>query len=87
MYSSTFFCIKLAVYCVGLELQLYLSSLTSPVYTSQERANVSTLFDVGAIIGSMFLGIASDKLFVKRSPVAFSAAIVANILGYVLTFY
>lgn len=84
LYSATFFCIKLAVYGVGLELQLYLKYAG---YSDIERPNVATLFDVGAIVGSMFLGLASDKLFVKRSPVAFTAALIATVLAYILTFY
>lgn len=42
--------------------------------------------DIGAVIGSTSMGYISDKLNGKRSPVAFVAVILANLMIYILTF-
>ena len=83
LYSSAFFCLKFAVYSMLLWLQLYLRAVN---FTTYESANVSTLFDVGALLGSMALGYLSDKLWAKRSPVAFGAILVSIALSYIITF-
>lgn len=50
-------------------------------YSVYQIANLSSFFDSGAIIGSFTLGYLSDKLYSKRSPIAFLAVIGATILG------
>ena len=43
--------------------------------------------DVGAIIGSTSMGYISDRLYGKRTPVAFVAVVLANVTIYLITFY
>ena len=49
-------------------------------------ANLSTVFDCGAIVGSIFLGVLSDLTYGKRSPISLFAIICSIIIAYVLTF-
>ena len=57
------------------------------MFTKHQSANVSTCFDSGALVGSIILGILSDRLFVKRSPVVLGAAIMACLVSYFVTFF
>ncbi len=38
------------------------------------------------MVGSTSLGYISDRLYAKRSPIAFIAIVIASILSYTLTF-
>ena len=55
-------------------------------YSKSESANVDTCFDVGSILGSMVLGALSDRIFNKRSPVAFTGIIIAAAIVFTITF-
>jgi sugar phosphate permease len=68
-----------------LWLQLYLKEELN--YTVQMGANISTVLDVGAMIGSTSMGYISDKLYGKRAPVAFVAVIFSNIVVYNIAFF
>jgi sugar phosphate permease len=68
-----------------LWLQLYLKEELS--YTVQMGANISTVLDIGAMIGSTSMGYISDRLYGKRAPVAFAAVICANIVVYNIAFF
>lgn len=85
LYSSAFFCTKMAVFCLLLILPTFLKK-SDLHYKDADVANVSTLIDVGAMLGSMALGYCSDLLHGKRSPVALCAVIFSMILTYTLTF-
>lgn len=44
------------------------------------------MVDVGAILGSMALGLLSDLMYGKRSPVAMIAVVSATAISYVIVF-
>lgn len=67
-----------------LWLHLYLQG--ELLYTKQESANVSAVFDTGAMIGSVALGYISDRVYRTRSPVAFVAIIFATAFSYIISF-
>ena len=85
LYAASFFCIKFAVYGVFLNIHQYLQS-PEIGYSKSFSATVESCFDVGAILGSIVLGYLSDKIFTKRSPVAFFSTILSVIIVFVLTF-
>jgi sugar phosphate permease len=85
LYSSLYFILKLTVYSMLLWLQLYLKEELS--YSVQMGANISTVLDIGAMIGSTSMGYISDKLYGKRAPVAFVAVVFANIVIYNIAFF
>eukprot|EP00347_Sterkiella_histriomuscorum_P010034 403338943 len=82
LYASTLFCIKLAVNSMLLWLPLLLKEYLN--YQTYQIANLSSFFDSGAILGSFSLGYLSDKLYSKRSPIAFMAIIGASIIGFTI---
>ncbi|CDW72436.1 sugar phosphate exchanger 3 [Stylonychia lemnae] len=79
IYASTLFCIKLAVNSMLLWLPLLLKEYLG--YTVHQIANLSSFFDTGAIFGSFILGYISDKLYSKRSPIAFVAVLAAAFIS------
>ena len=85
LYSSAFFCTKMAVYILLLWLPIYLKD-SDLKYNDSDVANISTLLDIGAMVGSMALGYLSDLMYGKRSPVAMVAVIVSIAISFVLTF-
>lgn len=84
LYSASFFCTKLAVYSLMLWLPLFLSENLD--YQDQMIANLSTVLDAGAIVGSMGLGILSDLTYGKRSFIALGAVVCSIIISFVLTY-
>eukprot|EP00347_Sterkiella_histriomuscorum_P010684 403375320 len=84
LYSATLFCAKLAVYSMLLQLPSFLKQELN--YSDQQRANVSTCFDSGAIFGSIILGYLSDKIYSKRSPVTFLGIICASAISFTITY-
>lgn len=85
LYSSALFCTKLAVYCLLLWLPLFLES-ERLLYTESQVANLSTLIDLGAMLGSIVLGKVSDLLYGKRSPVALFALVFSAAISFVVTY-
>ena len=83
LYSSAFFCTKMAVYCLLLWLPTFLKE-SSLQYTEQQVANLSTTIDLGAMFGSIALGLLSDLMYGKRSPVAFMALIMSVAVSFTL---
>jgi sugar phosphate permease len=81
LYAFTFFGTKMAVYCLLLELPTFLPSLG---YSLQEKANVQTSIDAGAILGSMALGLISDKMHGKRSPVSLVGVTISIIAIWII---
>ena len=53
-------------------------------YTEQQVANLSTTIDLGAMFGSIALGLLSDLMYGKRSPVAFMALIMSVAVSFTL---
>jgi sugar phosphate permease len=43
-------------------------------------------YDIGGLLGSIFLGLISDKFFSKRSPVAFLACVISVVISFIITF-
>jgi len=85
LYSSAFFCTKMAVYILLLWLPTFLKQ-SDLKYNDYQVANLSTTIDVGAMFGSMALGFISDLMYGKRSPVALCAVMISIVISYVLTF-
>lgn len=84
LYSSAFFCTKMAVFCLLLWLPTFLK--TELKYDDSQVANLSTVIDLGAMLGSIALGLISDLMHGKRSPVALVAVIFASALSFTLTY-
>ena len=85
LYSSAFFCTKMAVYCLLLWMPTFLKDKEMG-YNDKEVANLSTVIDVGAMLGSIALGWLSDRMYGKRSPVALMAVLFSIIISYTLTY-
>jgi sugar phosphate permease len=85
LYSSAFFCTKMAVYCLLLLLPSFLKTPDMD-YSLAGIAHLSTTIDVGAIFGSMTLGYISDLMHGKRSPVAMGAVLISIAISYCVTF-
>ena len=75
----------MAVYVVGLSSFEFFSTFTDPTLTGQQKANISTMNDVGGLIGSSLIGFLSDWTYGKRSPVTFVALMGACSIFYILT--
>ena len=86
LYSSAFFCTKMAVICLLFQLPTFLKD-SDLKYNDSDVANISTLLDLGAMFGSMALGFLSDLMYGKRSPVAMGAVLISIALSFTLTFY
>ena len=84
MYASLYFVLKSCVYSFLLWLQTYLSEELN--YTTEEGAAISTVSDIGAMIGGLSLGFVSDKLYGRRGPVAFVSVIIPNVSMYLIAF-
>jgi sugar phosphate permease len=85
LYAATLFFVKSATNSMLLWLPLLLKEFKG--YTVHEIANISTFFDVGGILGSFIMGYLSDKLYSKRSPIAFLAILVASAIGFIMTYH
>jgi sugar phosphate permease len=55
-------------------------------YSNSQIANISSVFDFGAICGSVGLGYLSDKIYSKRTIMAMIAVCSSMIISYVITF-
>jgi OPA family glycerol-3-phosphate transporter-like MFS transporter 1/2 len=84
LYSSAFFCTKMAVYCLLLLLPSFLNDELG--YSHSGIANLSTSIDIGAMFGSMALGYISDLMHGKRSPVALGAILISIAVSFTITF-
>ena len=86
LYSSALFLTKMAVYNLLLQLPTFLKKDPhfQPPYTEQDTANISTVVDVGAMLGSIILGKLSDILYGKRSPIALGALVISSAVSFVL---
>ena len=86
LYSSALFLTKMAVYNLLLQLPTFLKKDPhfNPPYSEQDTANLSTVIDVGAMLGSIFLGKLSDFLYGKRSPIALGALLISSAVSFTL---
>jgi len=75
LYGASFFCTKMAVYCLLFRLPTFFREVMG--YSKHEIANVSNLLDIGALVGSAVIGGSSDLTYGKRSPVACVTVIIA----------
>lgn len=86
LYAASFFCTKLCVYVLLLWIPLVFGG--APFNrTGPEIANIQTAVDLGAVIGSMVLGYASDRMHGVRSPIALLAVVAATILSWIITIF
>jgi sugar phosphate permease len=85
LYSSAFFCTKMAVYILLLWLPTFLKE-SKLRYNDNQVANLSTVIDLGAMFGSMALGYISDLMYGKRSPVALGAVLISITISFVVTY-
>lgn len=82
-YASAYFCAKFALQVVFLSLFEFLD--TFPFLTDTDEANISTMNDIGAIIGSSAIGYISDATYGKRSPISVVALTLSCLIFYMLT--
>lgn len=84
LYAVTNFALKSAVGSILMwRYQVLQTGLSVP---KDESPNVVTSYEIGTLIGSIALGILSDRFFSKRSPVAFIACLISAALSYVVAF-
>jgi sugar phosphate permease len=86
LYAASFFCTKLCVYVLLLWIPVVFGAAPFK-YEGFEIANIQTAVDVGAVIGSMVLGYASDLMHGVRSPIALLAVVAATILSWSITIF
>ena len=80
MYGFCFFCVKFAVYAVLLWMPMYLKETYQ--FDNQKIANVISLYETGTIIGTIILGMLSDRNEgSRRSPTAIVAISIAFIIS------
>ena len=84
IYASAFFFAKYALYGMMYNLPTYLGDVFG--YNTQKEADISTMNDIGAIIGSFLIGWVSDRTWGKRSPSAIFAILMSAVIFYSLTF-
>ena len=82
-YASAYFCAKFALQVFFLSLFEFLDAFG--FLTSKQDANISTMNDIGALIGSSAIGYISDLTYGKRSPVTLTALVLSCIIFYTLT--
>lgn len=82
LYASTLFLVKSVTTSILMWLPLLLKDFLK--FEDRAIANIASMFDVGAIFGSFILGFLSDKLFAKRSPIAFLGVILSAALAFTL---
>ena len=81
-YTATNFLAKCALQVVYLSLFEFLKAIG---LSEQQSANISTMNDVGGLIGSWSIGFVSDATYGKRSPASLVALLGSCIIFYVLT--
>ena len=54
-------------------------------FGSQKDANISTMNDVGGLLGSLTIGYLSDLTYSKRSPITFVFLVLSCVIWYTLT--
>ena len=82
-YASAYFCAKFALQVYFLSLFEWLD--TFAFLDSNQDANISTMNDAGALIGSSAMGYISDMTYGKRSPVTLTALVFSCLIFYSLT--
>lgn len=56
-------------------------------YSHEDVELIAISFDVGTIIGSILLGLLSDLLYKKRSPVAYIGLVIGSVLFLLVVFF
>ena len=83
LYASAYFLSKFSLYVVFFSLFEWLDTFMA--LSDQEKANISTMNDVGAIIGVFLAGYISDLTYGKRSPVTLVACMLAALIFIMFT--
>ena len=81
-YAFANFCAKMAVQVVFFSLFEFLDTFH---FGSQKNANISTMNDVGGLLGSFTIGYISDLTYGMRSPITFVFLICSCVIWYALT--
>ena len=82
-YAFAYFCAKMALQVVFFSLFEFLDDEFN--FGGQKNANISTMNDVGGLIGSFTIGYISDLTYSKRSPSTLVALILSCVIWYTLT--
>ena len=82
LYAGVFFCSKMAVYCLLLQLPLCLKDTLK--LDDQEVAKLSTLIDLGGIVGTFAIGFISDRMLGARSTILLISMVIAAAIFYAL---
>jgi len=82
-YAFAYFCAKMALQVVFFSLFEFLDDVYN--FGGQKNANISTMNDVGGLLGSFCIGYISDVTYSKRSPITFVFLILSCVIWYTLT--
>ena len=82
-YAFSYFCAKMALQVVFNSLFEFLEAEFD--FKDEQNANISTVNDIGGMIGSVFIGYISDLTYGKRSPVSIVALILSCVIWYTFT--
>jgi sugar phosphate permease len=85
LYGFCFAGTKLGVYAMMLWMPMYLKEVTGA--TNSRIANIQTLYEVGAVLGTVVLGYISDKYHARRSPIAITAMTINTLIALSFFFY
>ena len=81
-YAFSYFCAKMALQVVFFSLFEFLDDEFS--FSGQKEANISTMNDVGGLIGSFVIGYISDLTYSKRSPSTMISLILSCVIWFTL---
>ena len=82
-YAFSYFCAKMALQVVFFSLFEFLDDEFA--FGGQKNANISTMNDVGGLLGSFAIGYISDLTYSKRSPSTIVACFLSCVIWYMLT--
>ena len=81
-YAMAYFCAKMALQVVFFSLFEFLDDVFS--FGGQKNANISTMNDVGGLLGSFCIGYISDMMYGKRSPITIVFLVLSCVIWYML---
>lgn len=83
-FSICYLGLKLANYGIMLWLPKYAHDKLN--FNDNEKTFIASMYDIGTIVGSVILGLTSDWMYGKRSPVCFVGLLLATCGHVVLIF-
>ena len=81
-YAFAYFCSKASLQVVFFSLFEFLDAEFT--FGGQKEANISTMNDIGGLMGSFVIGYVSDLTYGKRSPSTFLSLLLSCIVWYTL---